>query len=669
MDRFVFFIFCVVFLYGCGAAQKADERTSSSTNEPYQTKDPTIYKGDINLKKLSNSKNITFDGKTLFSQDVSSGYTFSLENQPNNISLNSTTGVITLDSQSSAIGLYENIIIKASNGLSELSESFSVALNGDPLREYAWHLENTGQKTFMLIGGTAGMDLNVTDVYLDGITGDGVKVAISDSGVEVKHDDLANNALTGEHRDYSLSAPYTGDPTPTSAHGTAVSGIISAEGWNNFGSLGIAPNSKFAGFQFLDSSQSTSLLIHQATGDFDVFNYSYGDYLFQDTQSDPDYIDHLRHQTIVEDKTFVKAAGNEFLLAVGDVCVSHNANFPFENESPFMIVVGALSADGIKATYSSQGSNLWVSAPGGEGSLKSYEPRILTTDLPTCLKGYSKASSGLENDFEYGHTLNPDCHYTSVMNGTSSATPMVTGVIALLKEANPGLKQRDIKHILATTARRIDPNFDKNDFGKVHPSNLLSGCDPINLPSHEYEQGWVKNAANFYYSNFYGFGLVDAKAAVAAAKVYSFPLGDLVEQNADFNQSKFSSGNVNLTIPDYSASGVSHAINIGSLDNLVVESIQIKVKASHSSSGQLGVELTSPSGTKSILMNINNSFLLLDSNSDGTIDGDSNLDIVLTSHAFYGESSQGNWTIKLIDGAVGHTGTLVSWNINVLGHN
>jgi subtilisin-like proprotein convertase family protein len=59
-------------------------------------------------------------------------------------------------------------------------------------------------------------------------------------------------------------------------------------------------------------------------------------------------------------------------------------------------------------------------------------------------------------------------------------------------------------------------------------------------------------------------------------------------------------------------------------------------------------------------MNINNSFYL---------DTDQNLNIVLTSHAFYGESSQGNWEIRVIDGKSGNTGTITRWSINVLGHN
>lgn len=667
----LFAILILSFITGCGG-ESSDSRSLSPTSaDIYVPQEPTIYTGDINFLKTTNDENPTYDGKQFFAQDVSSGYQFSLSNNPTNISVNSTTGVIQLDSASSSAGLYSDIVLTADeiSGNNDLSKTFSVALNADPLTEYAWHIENTGQKTFMLVGGVAGHDMNILEVFKAGITGSGIRIAISDSGVEVNHDDLVDNQLSGEHRDYSLSAPYIGEPTPTSAHGTAVTGIVNAVGWNNFGTIGIAPKAKFAGFQFLDSSQSSSLLVSQASGSFDIFNYSYGDAIFQDNLSDSTYIDHLRYSVLTDNKVYVKAAGNEYLLAAGTTCASHNANFPFENESPYIIVVGAMNARGVKATYSNQGPNLWVTVPGGEGSVKSLEPRILTTDLPTCFKGYSKATSGLENDFEYGSLLNDKCHYTSVMNGTSSAAPMLSGVIALMREANSALKQRDIKHILANTSQKIDASFNLNDFGKVHPSNLLSGCTPINLSGHEYEQGWVTNAAGYQFSNFYGFGLVDAKAAVELAKIYSFPLGDLVEQNPSFNISKFSSGTLGSTIPNNSATGVSNSINIASGDTLTVESVQVRVRASHGASGELGVELTSPSGTKSILMNINNSFLLLDINGDGTIEGDSNLDIVLTSHAFYGESSQGNWTIKLIDGQPGAEGTLTDWNINILGHN
>jgi subtilisin-like proprotein convertase family protein len=157
---------------------------------------------------------------------------------------------------------------------------------------------------------------------------------------------------------------------------------------------------------------------------------------------------------------------------------------------------------------------------------------------------------------------------------------------------------------------------------------------------------------------------------VNLAKNYDFPMGTLVEQNASFNVSKYASGDVNLTIPDADKDGATNIIAISTSDALTVESIQIRVNITHEQSGQLGIQLTSPEGTTSILSNINNSFLLLDKEKNGTIDGDSNLvNFVLTSNAFYGEDSEGNWTIVVIDGLAGTTGSLTNWDINILGHN
>ena len=582
---------------------------------------------------------------------------------PSFLNINSVNGLITA-STDNVQGQYSDIIVRATNNTDSSikidSDSITVAVNGDPLRTYAWHLTNTGQSTFATFGGTPGVDINVKELYKEGITGSGVRIAVSDTGVELAHDDLHQNTISGAHRDYSLPSPYsTSDPTPTDFHGTAVSGIINAMGWNNFGSIGVAPEAKFAGFQFLNSSQGTSIMIHQASGNFDVFNFSYGDYILEDMQSDDSYIDQLRYNTQTEDKIYVKAAGNEFIaLGDGGVCASHNANFPFENETPFIIIVGAVHADGGKSSYSNAGSNIWVSAPGGEDG-EGYGPGIITTDLPTCFKGLSKAGVSTSNDFEYNHALNLKCDYTALMNGTSSATPIVTGVIALMKQANTNLKMRDIKHILALTSKQIDVTHSSsvNYYGNSHPSNRFGSCTAnLNLAGHTYEQGWVENTAGFKFNNFYGFGLIDAKAAVDMAKNYSSYLPSLIETNPNFNIAGFRSS-PNAAIIDHNKAGLEDTISVP--NNFILETVQVKVNVTHPRSGEIGVELTSPSGTKSILMNINNSLLF---------DNDSNLNITLSSNAFYGESSQGDWTIKIIDGRSGNQGTLNRWDLNLLGH-
>lgn len=652
-------------LLGCnGSGTSGLSKSTGNKQADVPANDPIILSGDFVVRE---GYNISFDPLYKFNEDVSSGYTFSAVNLPSFLTINSSSGQIAGISKNNS-GLYENIKVRATNIINPLnvieSGSITIAINGDPLRKHSWHLDNTGQKAFSTFGGVSGIDINVDPVFLDNITGNGVRIAVSDSGVEYNHDDLHLNQLTGYHRNYSTKSPYNGEPVASSFHGTAVTGIIAAMGWNNYGGIGVAPEAKFAGFQFLDSPQTTSILIHQASGDFDIFNYSYGDEIYEDTISDPSYIAQLRFKTINDNSVFVKAAGNEFIRLDQEtgICASHNANFPFENESPFLIVVGSLNADGGKASYSNAGSNIWVSAPGGEDG-ESFGPGIISTDLPTCFKGLSKAGSGSSNSFEYGHEENIKCDYTALMNGTSAATPMVSGVIALMKEANPSLKMRDIKHILANTSVKVDPNHSAalNYYGKKHPSKASSVCTQnLEIAGHEneYEQGWVVNAAGYNFNNFYGFGMINAEAAVAAAKVYVSSLGNLVETNSSFTDDNYRRTLVDPPLfPDGSITGFSDIMNITT--SLTVESVQVKVNISHGRSGDIGIELTSPSGTKSILMNINNSFLF---------DGDRDLDIVLSSHAFYGENSTGNWTLKVIDGRTGEVGKLLKWEMNILGH-
>lgn len=666
MTQVLLLIFSSLLLSSCtesAAPSSGSGGGSGGAKDVYTPEANVIYNGDVNLREDFEE---TFDAKDFMALS-GSGYTFSKVSGPSWLSINPTTGIVTASPDNG--GTFETRFRAIKIGSTVSSPALDIAVNGDPLKDYSWHLVNTGQKTFASRSGTPGFDIGLGQTHVNGYTGNGVRIVVSDSGVEINHDDLIANMLDGLHKDYTQSSPYYGTPTASSAHGTAVSGIIAAQAWNNKGSMGVAPEAKIAAYQFLDSPQSTGILIDQASGNFDIFNYSYGDVIYRDTNSDQDYIDHLEWATKNQRNGLgsfhIKAAGNEF-INIDDydnpsVCASHNANAPFENESPFMIITGSINADGERATYSNAGSNLWISAPGGEyGAL---DPAILTTDLPTCFKGYAKAQSGLVNEFEYGHSLNQKCNYTSTMNGTSSSAPMVSGVIALILDANPNLSYRDVKHILAVTAEKVDSNISAWP-GKNHPSDYLSGCPSLSLPGHQYEIGWVTNSAGRHFHNFYGFGNVNVESAIALALNFSndpmnwLPLGSHIQTNPNWNNINYDSGSLSKTIPDRSSSGVTDSINISS--NINIEQIQIQVNFTHPRSGEVGLELTSPSGTKSIIKYVNDSFL---------IDSDANLNMKFLSNAFYGESSQGIWTLKAIDGKTGNNGILTRWKMNILGHN
>jgi subtilisin-like proprotein convertase family protein len=90
-----------------------------------------------------------------------------------------------------------------------------------------------------------------------------------------------------------------------------------------------------------------------------------------------------------------------------------------------------------------------------------------------------------------------------------------------------------------------------------------------------------------------------------------------------------------------------------------VESVQIKFTSDHPWPGDVAVHLVSPSGSESRLININSNIY-----SDGY-----ETDTLMISNAFYGEESEGYWTIKMYDGDdLMGTGSLLNWKIQINGH-
>lgn len=529
----------------------------------------------------------------------------------------------------------------------------------DPLVSFAWHLQNTGQNSFSSGAGISGNDLRVLRAHALGYIGRGIRIAVSDSGVETNHPDLSDNQLSGEHRSYSgpASSWHGSAPVPegSDSHGTAVTGLINALSGNGIGSMGVAPGAKFAGFYFIgrfrDSTSSyEARILDQIIGDFDIFNYSYGyaGCFFVPTTDDVIQAYRKGVTTLRDGKgaIYIKAAGNDYRSSnsqcnQGDSSTFFgNANTNEDQNHPYLVVTAASNASGQASSYSSPGSNVWVTSAGGEFGQNS--PAMITTDLQGCSKGYSNSSSGSSLFNRGQHELNTICNYTNVMNGTSSAAPTLAGIVALMLEANPDLTWRDVKHILALTSNPIQ--FSTASF--QHPSGA-------NLSGHVYDFSYVQNAAGMKFSNTFGFGRVDAEKAVTMARDYAFPLKAYIETEKN-GLWDYRSNFINQSIPDRAAIGTSHTLSV--THRLKIEAVQIRVEIDHPSVGELGVELTSPSGTVSKILRINSNI------KDRGLFG-----FTLLSNAFYGENSQGNWTIKVIDGKSGNTGRLVSWELKING--
>ena len=608
-------------------------------------------------------------------------------------------------------GTYTYIVYSYNDyGFSRDGASITIMLSSEPLFVHQWHLQNTGQDAFASGSGIGGEDINYSGASDLNFTGDGVRVNVIDTGLELQHPDLQANIVAGGSYDY-----LDGDTDPTNNadaggdHGTSVAGLIAAVGDNGIGVAGVAGDALLQGYNYLVADPQTLegyVLAHgQADNleDTDIFNKSLGTTLAYDTIINSDLLDTLSCLTTGGSfdmsldasctsalrsglgAIYVKAAGNSFATSDGDESCDAfgitcwNANMEPEQTYPYQIVVGALNANGEKSSYSTAGSSVWVSAPGGEygwdynyldsegkkyglsytppdANHATWQPAMVTVDQVGCDRGYTTArvDTGVSEvpligvtSFHEDDDLNRNCEYTSIFNGTSSAAPVVSGVVALMLEANSSLSWRDVKHILAQSARQVDSDAAALDVAAVVCANSsCSSYESSSSISFTARDAWITNAAGSQYHNWYGFGAVNAGAAVAMAQNYSSSLGAW--------QKSSHSETVSVSIPD--ATGVAAVTSFIVGDNLTIEAVQLDLSITHTYTTDLAVVLYSPEGTRSVLLTPYNQYV------------DEDFASTLLSNTFYGESSSGEWRLEIYDLWEGDTGTLTSATISIYGH-
>ncbi|NER80837.1 MAG: S8 family serine peptidase [Leptolyngbya sp. SIO1D8] len=478
----------------------------------------------------------------------------------------------------------------------------TATLPSDSLFTSQWHLRNL----------TPGLlDLNVVDVW-DDYTGAGVEVAIIDDAIQRNHFDL--DAYYSIAKDWDFENHDT-DPTGFNGenHGTAVAGIIGANA-NGIGSIGVAYEATLFGFEvseFISNqlAQEIANAIDNASGvqetlginrEADVVNISYG------TMFSGNYFDQFLNSSdmatlnIAIDNAVVfgrDGLGTILVKSAGNSRdINQDTNSSSWNANPHTISVAAVDQNGFVSSYSTHGASVLISAFGTPG-------QVVTTDRMGS-EGY--------NDFD---------SYTYGFNGTSAAAPMVSGVVALMLEANPNLGWRDVQEILAYSARHV-------------------GSD-VGMGTSGYEEyAWTSNGANnwngggLHFSNDYGFGLIDAKAAVRLAETWG------TTPQTSFNQVNIFRDFLNTTTT-ISSWGTSFSQYISS--NIEIESVEVDVSFSQwYDLGDLEIHLISPDGTSSVL--IDNS-----GENDGSIDGGFSGRWEFSSNAFWGEETLGTWRVELFD--------------------
>jgi subtilisin-like proprotein convertase family protein len=478
-----------------------------------------------------------------------------------------------------------------------------------------WHLRNTGQG-----GGAAGIDARVVDVW-DTHKGSGVQICLIDDGVELTHPDLAANVQPGLHFDWNDS-PNDTDPAPDVSqdfHGTSVAGVAAARGGNGVGVSGVAPLARIVGFRLIssnvgDDEEGAAMTLNNNV--IDIKNNSWGP---PDSQpwvlgtSGP-----LFRSAVQNGATngrggrgiiYPWAAGNG--RDVGD-----QANKDAYANNIYTLAVGAVTNTGAQSSYSESGSNLVVCAPSSGGSLG-----IVTADL--------SGNNGYNDGSVFGE--HADQNYTNDFGGTSSATPLVSGVVALMLEANPNLTWRDVKEILLRTSRKLSPT----DLNWV----TRNSGDPAYPP--------IKHNEKF------GGGMVDALAAVNLAT--SWPARPAMIQMSS-NQS-YGAG---VSIPDNNTTGIVTSFNMSAQPPMRVEHVEVTISATHTARGDMQILLTSPSGAVSTLAQVTP-----DDWNFGTLQTYNNW--VFSSVRHWGESSVGTWRVTVRDLVSADTGNLQVVNLRLSG--
>lgn len=401
----------------------------------------------------------------------------------------------------------------------------------DPIFKEQWHLYNTRE---------VGHDINVTGVWLSGITGKGINTCIVDDGLDFHSGDLKDTYFAAGSWDYNDPGP---DPLPRLSddrHGTRCAGEISASK-NDVCGVGVAYGGKVAGVRILSKSISDA-------DEAEAMNYAYQqNYIYSCSWGPPDNGVAMEAPGILIRRAMVQgiqkgrgSLGSLYVFAIGNGASNDdNCNFDGYTNSIYSVSVGGIDRKGLHPYYSEKCSaQLCVTYSSGSGDA------IHTTDVG-------------ENACYISH------------GGTSAAGPLVAGIYALMLEVNPTLTWRDVQWLTVLNSVKIDQGDD-----------------------------WQMNeAVGREFSHQFGYGKADAWAYVEAAKNWTnvkpqawyFSPWLHVKQAIPQGENGLASS-FEVTEEHLKESNLAR-----------VEHVTVTMNVDHTRRGDLSVDLISPSGMKSEL--------------------------------------------------------------------
>jgi len=468
----------------------------------------------------------------------------------------------------------------------------------DPLVAQEWYLN----------------DANIIPVW-DDYTGAGVRIGEFEAGgtfelepeiFNYNHPDLTSNIDPAWLDSQKLLATL---PTSFSEHATFVAGVMVAAK-NGTGAVGVAYDAQLGGFNIGTDLQGEYL--HTAA--YDVANNSWysPNNDFTVTNLDPQTSTSVSDVVLAEQQYAISyGRGGKGTVIVGiagnDRQTGGSAQGTYTNNSRYAIEVGAINQQAdlstlasAKTPFSNPGASILVSAPGSNIVNSS---QLVVTDQGSI----------------YGS------NYTTA-EGTSFAAPIVSGIAALMLQANPNLGYRDVQSILALSAKKI--------------------ADPATSWNYNHSTNW--NGSGMHESYDYGFGEVDALAAVRLAETWTL-------HNTTSNED-VRSGSKSVPVTVSAGSSASQTITMAA--GVSVEHVEIDISLSSTIDlSKLTITLTSPTGTQSILLN----------NNDPGVVVNNLLRYTFMSTQEWGETSIGAWTLQVQDTSTNQPVTLNAWNLRLYG--
>ncbi|KAL5493437.1 hypothetical protein EMCRGX_G014619 [Ephydatia muelleri] len=479
----------------------------------------------------------------------------------------------------------------------------------DPNWSKQWPWLNTGNNTNS--GNIAGRDINVQPAWIQGYTGCNVYVGVVDDGVECTHPDLLKNYIAPLGWNFldGTSNPFPGETEgERDSHGTGCAGEVGMTKSNSYCGAGVAYNAGITGIRLLGNTgvsdtQEANGLSH-LNNYIHIYSNSWGPTDDGMTVQGPGTVLKMAFQNNAASgrggrgSIYVWAAGNggqQFDSCAADGYVN----------SIYTIPIGAASSTGEPAYY----------------------------DEPCSGK---MAVAFVDNPYQYLQVSTTSTFglCTDTFDGTSSATPLVSGVLALVLEANPSLTWRDIQYLIVYTAN----------------PNILSRA------------GWKMNGAGRQFHLNFGFGAIDTEAMVTRAKHWvTVPaqVTSTVSVATASTVNAYSSRDYSFTYTD----AISYLEHVVIRTTLTISGVPGDT-SSTSNRGDIYIQLVSPNGTLSTLLPFRMNDIVVYDRTTGAAYSD----WPFKSLHFWGENPAGTWKITVVyNGTSVHSHSL-QYNSDVLWH-